>query len=367
MNFNWKIIWLLQSTAACLASMTRKKCVFVSGFSPPPLVKGKAHTLAGGLQHRKQANNKDNDGLLHIRGVSVPVPVSVSVSPLRAEGNANNSNNDTTKTQAQIITPINVEGVTLKMAFDTGYAVADSSELKSERFTCPESLDLVHKLRRNSDCVLVGKGTVVRDDCTLTVRRVELFDGKKQPVRVVIDSKLQILDDDGDGDGDGDDDELKKEQTEFKMLKDGLETIVYHSCQDNQLSDFHANNQNLQVVNVGVSTSTSTASTNVSMISPKKIIKDLNAKNINHIMVEGGPATAIQFLKEKVVDRAILIRAPVTFIDPVPSGMTDDMLREAGLVRLELEDELMCGDDTVEYWVREGDNWPTPNVADWPN
>ena len=365
---NWKIIWLLQSTAACLASMTRS--VFVSGFSPPPLVKGKAHTLAGGLHHRKHTNNKDNDGLLRIRGVSVPFPDSVS--PLRAEGNANNSNNDTTKTQAQaqaqaqIVTPINVEGVTLKMAFDTGYAVADSSELKSERFTCPESLDLVHKLRRNSDCVLVGKGTVVRDDCTLTVRRVELFDGKKQPVRVVIDSKLQILDDHGDGD-----DELKKEQTGYKMLKDGLETIVYHSCQDNQLSDFHANNQNLQVVNVGVSISasktTSTASMNVSMISPKKIIQDLNAKNINHIMVEGGPATAIQFLKEKVVDRAILIRAPVTFIDPVPSGMKDDMLREAGLVRLELEDELMCGDDTVEYWVREGDNWPTPNVADWPN
>ena len=360
---NWKIIWLLQSTAACLASMTRS--VFVSGFSPPPLVKVKAHTLAGGLHHRKHTNNKDNDGLLHIRGVSIPFPVSVSVSPLRAEGNANNSNNDTTKTQAQaqaqIITPINVEGVTLKMAFDTGYAVADSSELKSERFTCPESLDLVHKLRRNSDCVLVGKGTVVRDDCTLTVRRVELFDGKKQPVRVVIDSKLQILDD-GNGDSDGD-------ETGYKMLKDGLETIVYHSCQDNQLSDFHANNQNLQVVNVGVSTSTSktTSTASTSMISPKKIIQDLNAKNINHIMVEGGPATAIQFLKEKVVDRAILIRAPVTFIDPVPSGMADDMLREAGLVRLELEDELMCGDDTVEYWVREGDNWPTPNVADWPN
>jgi Pyrimidine reductase, riboflavin biosynthesis len=87
-----------------------------------------------------------------------------------------------------------VKGVTLKMAFDRAYAVADASELKSERFTCAQSLDLVHKLRRNSDCVLVGRETVLRDDCTLTVRRVDLLEDRKdQPVRVVIDSNLKLL------------------------------------------------------------------------------------------------------------------------------------------------------------------------------
>ena len=82
---------------------------------------------------------------------------------------------------------LDVTGVTLKMAFDTSYAVADASEDKSERFTCSQSLDLVHKLRRWSDAVLVGRSTVQIDNCTLTVRRVPLLpSGKKQPARIVI-------------------------------------------------------------------------------------------------------------------------------------------------------------------------------------
>lgn len=265
------------------------------------------------------------------------------------------SSQDDTETSHLIPESVQVQGVTLKMAFDKTYAVADASELKSERFTCPASLDLVHYLRRNSDCVLVGKGTVVRDDCTLTVRRVDLWKEKEQPVRVVVDSKLQILSgrptsEDGDGtESDGED---------YKMLKDGFQTIVYHSCSDINREYEQTPNPNLLLVEIPQKNGDG-------IISPAEMIQDLSSKqNIHHVMVEGGPATAIQFLKEGVVDRAIIIRAPVTFIEPVPSGMTDDMLREAGLVLLE---ERPCGDDVVEYWVKDGDSWPTADVADWPN
>ena len=81
--------------------------------------------------------------------------------------------------------------------------------------------------------------------------------------------------------------------------------------------------------------------------------------------VEGGPATAIQFIKEGVVDRAIMIRAPVKFIEPVESGMSNDMLRDAGLVLLS---SVPCGDDMVEYWSRNGKAWPGEmSVEDgWP-
>ena len=48
-----------------------------------------------------------------------------------------------------------VSGVTIKLAFDQQRAVADQSETKSERFTCDDSLDMVHRLRRVGDCVLV--------------------------------------------------------------------------------------------------------------------------------------------------------------------------------------------------------------------
>mmetsp|Transcript_8196 Transcript_8196/g.10287 ORF Transcript_8196/g.10287 Transcript_8196/m.10287 type:complete len:86 (+) Transcript_8196:213-470(+) len=41
-----------------------------------------------------------------------------------------------------------VVGVTLKIAFDESWSVADNSDEKSERFTSPKSLDMVHRLRR---------------------------------------------------------------------------------------------------------------------------------------------------------------------------------------------------------------------------
>ena len=48
-----------------------------------------------------------------------------------------------------------VSGVTIKIGFEHQWAVADLSETKSGRFTCDDSLDMVHRLRRVGDCVLV--------------------------------------------------------------------------------------------------------------------------------------------------------------------------------------------------------------------
>ena len=87
-----------------------------------------------------------------------------------------------------------IHGVTLKMAFDLQGGVADLSNEKSERFTSPQSLDMVHRLRCVSDAVLVGRSTVEIDDCTLTVRRVVLPFNRTQPIRIIIDpdQKLQL-------------------------------------------------------------------------------------------------------------------------------------------------------------------------------
>ena len=239
---------------------------------------------------------------------------------------------------------VNISGVTLKMAFDENWAVADNAEEKSDRFTSPASLDLVHRLRRDSDCVLVGRVTVQRDNCTLTVRRVPLFgDTQQQPVRVVIDSTLSLL----------------NSNETFAMFHDELETIVYCSQESwkEQCKNPFLKNDCVTLVPLPF-----TNKKNV--LSVTSIVQDLKEnQDIYHVMVEGGPATARLFLQEHLVDRAILIRAPVKFSKPVASHISTVTFKNAGLVLLGTTTR---DGDVVEYWSRPELKWPTENVADWP-
>ena len=74
--------------------------------------------------------------------------------------------------------------VVLKMAatLDGATAAPDGS---SRWITGPQARRDVHRLRAESDAVLVGAGTVRADDPELTVRDAEL-DGGRQPLRVVL-------------------------------------------------------------------------------------------------------------------------------------------------------------------------------------
>lgn len=238
-----------------------------------------------------------------------------------------------------------VTGVTLKMAFDSSpeWGVAETSPT-SERFTSPQSLDMVHRLRRESSAVLVGRGTVERDNCSLTVRRVEI--SGEQPIRVVLDPGLKLLDGDRD----------------YAILKDGIGTIIYHSFENDVRADSLSDAVTLVKLeqhNVSDNLDNKQEST----ISPAEIIQNLSRRGLKHLMVEGGPNTAIQFLDAKLIDRAILVRAPVQFKAPIPAGFNEKKLEEAGLVMIGTE---LMGGDSVEYWVREGMKWPTPELSSWP-
>ncbi|HXQ88430.1 MAG TPA: bifunctional diaminohydroxyphosphoribosylaminopyrimidine deaminase/5-amino-6-(5-phosphoribosylamino)uracil reductase RibD, partial [Solirubrobacterales bacterium] len=77
--------------------------------------------------------------------------------------------------------------VTLKMAMSldgqTTTAPGDSPWISG-----PESRELVHRWRAESDAIAVGIGTVLADDPLLTAR----VDGARQPVRVVFDSQARL-------------------------------------------------------------------------------------------------------------------------------------------------------------------------------
>jgi len=59
------------------------------------------------------------------------------------------------------------------------------------RISGPEDLKRVHRLRAMVDGIMVGIGTVLKDDPRLTVHKIEVSP-KRNPVRIVVDSNLRI-------------------------------------------------------------------------------------------------------------------------------------------------------------------------------
>ncbi|KAL7483665.1 hypothetical protein ACHAW6_011148 [Cyclotella cf. meneghiniana] len=237
-----------------------------------------------------------------------------------------------------------VTGVTLKMAFDSSpaWGVAESSPTTPQRFTSPPSLDMVHRLRRESCAVLVGRATVERDDCSLTVRRVEMEEGAAQPVRVVLDPELKLI------------------ERDFALLRDGLPTLVYHRAECDRDDEMQRRERVGAVTFVEMK---HRANDQQYALCPAEIIRDLESRGLHHIMVEGGPTTARLFLNARLVDRAILVRAPIRFQEPLSAGFDEETLKNAGLTFI---GKSMMGGDTVEYWTKGGRDWPAPQFFLWP-
>ena len=254
------------------------------------------------------------------------------------------------------IRPRSVRGITLKMALDRNGGVACRSEIRPERFTGSESLDMVHRLRSHSDAVLIGVGTAIVDDPSLLVRRNVIVD--QQPLRVVIDPMLRLV---------ASSTLSSQQNNSYQLLTDGYPLVMYHCRNDTTTNPILVNItkalpttvQLHYVKPISVGSSMGAARINV------KIIFDhlQTHYNVQHLMVEGGPRTAQLFLQSNLIDRCILVQAPIQFDDPVLSNITPLVLQSANLIPL---GSIPSGADIIECWSRPNLPWPTFDLRDWP-
>jgi GTP cyclohydrolase II len=167
----------------------------------------------------------------------------------------------------------------------------------------PESLVLTHRLRAMQDAILVGIGTVLADDPSLTVR----FVVGEHPQPVVLDSRLRF-------------------PIEAKMLSANPNRpwlITRPPVSRERLSALEAAGCEVWQVLLGTEAG----------VDLKELLKRLAERGIRRLMVEGGVRVITSFLNAGLVDW-VCVTLGLRFIGGVP--VIDSM--RAGFQPLELDD-----------------------------
>jgi len=180
--------------------------------------------------------------------------------------------------------------VTLKLATSLDGRIATHSG-ESRWITGPEARRFVHRLRSRSDAVMVGSGTVSKDDPELTVRRVR----GRDPVRVVLDSRLDV----------------PPGAKVFDHGPGGRGPIVFTTRAAPRARREALRSAGVRVVDVPA------ASGGLDL---RRALCELGRLGVTTLLVEGGGRLAASLLKAGLVDKVIVFLAPI-FIggDGVPA------------------------------------------------
>lgn len=170
--------------------------------------------------------------------------------------------------------------VTLKFAQSIDGRIATASG-HSRWISSEQSLALAHALRSHHDAVLIGSGTVLKDDPELTVRLIK----GRNPLRIVVDSHLHISPD-------------------ARILKDqdNAKTIV--------ATTIHASrDKRAQLTELGIEVMTVDTDKD-RRVDLMRLLFELGKRNISSVLVEGGAAIITSMLVEQLSDRVVIIIAP---------------------------------------------------------
>lgn len=128
-----------------------------------------------------------------------------------------------------------------------------------------------HKLRKKVQAILVGINTVLADDPMLTARP---WTGK-QPLRVVLDSKIKI-------------------PIDCNLIRTAPKTPV---CIFTTISRKKIKRKGVEIVKVGKYKG---------RINFRAVLTELGKKDIQQLLVEGGEKVITSFLKQKLADEAVI-------------------------------------------------------------
>jgi diaminohydroxyphosphoribosylaminopyrimidine deaminase/5-amino-6-(5-phosphoribosylamino)uracil reductase len=213
----------------------------------------------------------------------------------------------------------------LAMSLDGRTAMASG---ESKWITGPAARADVQRLRAASCAVVTGVGTVLADDCALTVRAEDIADtvgraalGRRRPLRVVLDSQLRT-------------------PVRARVLAGDAPTLLLHAestpvppalldaaSPDSPLLEFGALRETARGLDL------------------EGLMTMLSAREANEILVESGPRLAGALLREGLVDQLIVYVAPCLLGSEARPLLELPLATMAEKVPLALADMRRIGED----------------------
>jgi diaminohydroxyphosphoribosylaminopyrimidine deaminase/5-amino-6-(5-phosphoribosylamino)uracil reductase len=170
--------------------------------------------------------------------------------------------------------------VTLKAGITIDGAVATASG-ESQWITGAESRLVVHRLRDTHDAIMVGIGTVLADNPCLTTRLPQ--GGGKNPLRIVVDSTLRT-------------------PSTAALLAEAGQTLILTTAAASASDAERLRGENVEILCVAGSAET---------IDLPAAMRQLGARGIQSILLEGGGRLHHGALHAGIVDRLCVFIAPL--------------------------------------------------------
>jgi diaminohydroxyphosphoribosylaminopyrimidine deaminase/5-amino-6-(5-phosphoribosylamino)uracil reductase len=157
---------------------------------------------------------------------------------------------------------------------------------ESQWITGPRARQEAHRLRSQVDAVVVGVGTVLKDDPSLTARLSDrpLKLAPKQPLRVVLDSKLRT-----------------PPTARICAKQDQAKTLIVTTSRAFQLRRRPFERAGVEVVSL---------STKNGRVSFPALMTMLGKRGITSVLIEGGSTVNASALRAKLVNRVLFYLAP---------------------------------------------------------
>lgn len=185
--------------------------------------------------------------------------------------------------------------VTLKLAVTLDGKIAAATG-ESKWITGNEARKFAHRIRANVDAVMVGIGTILKDDPKLTTRLVK----GKDPVRIVVDSALKI-------------------PITANVVNAGKGGIIIATAKDRGQRPSSALGGSGEVVSQKEKKVKVLKEKGVEvlpipsrngLVDLKVLMRELGKRGIMSLMIEGGSSLAASAIKQGIVDKLAVFVAP---------------------------------------------------------